>query len=370
MRKLFYLPFVFSLVAFLTACGPQENNDFTLNIKINNQPDTWLIAQTRQDGEWVKLDSVQTRDGQTTLTGTIESPKLYYLSIKDSREYIPVFVEAGNITVSAEADQLRHPVVEGSSSHEVYQELQNELKSFDQRASDLNSQYREAQANQDEVEKERIIATYDKMEEDKAEAMLAFAKSNNNSVVAPYLAMNYSYMFGLDELKSISDVLDESVASSTYTRSLNDRIAVLERVEVGQPFIDFALNNPEDEPVPLSSVAGDGYVLVDFWASWCGPCRAENPNVVEAYRKFNDKGFEVFGVSFDRDYDKWVEAIEKDSLHWTHVSDLNFWQSEAGKLYGVQSIPHSILLDPDGIIIAKNLRGEALHEKLAELLNE
>ena len=120
--------------------------------------------------------------------------------------------------------------------------------------------------------------------------------------------------------------------------------------------------------LPLSSVVNGDYVLVDFWASWCGPCRAENPNVVEAYNKYHDKGFNVFGVSFDKDHDKWVEAIAKDNLTWPHVSDLKYWSCEAGKLYGVQSIPHNLLLDKDGIIIAKNLRGEDLQNKLAELL--
>ncbi len=128
------------------------------------------------------------------------------------------------------------------------------------------------------------------------------------------------------------------------------------------------MNNPDGTTVPLSSITNGNYVLVDFGASWCGPCRAENPNVVVAYNKFHDKGFDILGVSFDKNYDDWVAAIDEDSLTWTHVSDLKYWNCAAGELYAIKSIPQNILIGPEGIIIEKNLRGEDLQNKLAELL--
>lgn len=137
-------------------------------------------------------------------------------------------------------------------------------------------------------------------------------------------------------------------------------------VQVGQAAPDISLPTPAGEAISLSSLRGK-YVLVDFWASWCRPCRAENPNVVRVYNKYKDKGFEILGVSLDRSKDAWVKAIEKDGLTWPHISDLKFWQSAAAKTYGVSAIPYTVLVGPDGKVIAQNLRGASLERKLEEL---
>ena len=150
---------------------------------------------------------------------------------------------------------------------------------------------------------------------------------------------------------------------------LDEYIAILQRVDVGQPYLDFTQETPEGDLLSLSELVGKSkLLLVDFWASWCGPCRAENPNVVEVYNKYHEKGFDVLGVSLDMQKDSWIKAIQDDGLIWHNISDLKYWNNEAAKSYGISSIPSNLLLDENGIIIAKNLRGEDLRNKVEDIL--
>lgn len=169
-----------------------------------------------------------------------------------------------------------------------------------------------------------------------------------------------------DTYITVAEKLRKEWSNYSYAKSFIASVDKMKALAIGQPAPEIALPNPEGQVIKLSSLKGK-YVLVDFWAKWCGPCRQENPNVVRAYTKYKDKGFTVFGVSLDRNKEDWVKAIKDDGLTWTHVSDLKFWQSEAAKTYNISAIPFSLLLDKNGVIIAKNLRGAALDAKLEEI---
>ena len=197
--------------------------------------------------------------------------------------------------------------------------------------------------------------------------LVSFVKKNKNTVVSPYLITRNSWQFDLPELENILSVFDTAMSSSTYYQAIEKRIEVLRSVAIGQFAPDFTLNDSTGNPISLSSLKGK-ILLVDFWAAWCGPCRAENPNVVKAWQKYKDKGFDVLGVSFDTNREKWLKAVKDDKLTWTQVSDLKGWGNEAGKLYGINLIPANVLLDKDQKIIASGLRGEELFKKLEELL--
>ena len=196
-----------------------------------------------------------------------------------------------------------------------------------------------------------------------------FIIGNPGSFVAPVILQQIQYGMEADEIQGYLSKFSPEVMKSSSAKALAERVTVLQSVAVGKTAPDFTQNDSIGSPVKLSDVySKHQYTLIDFWASWCGPCRAENPNVVAVWKEFNGKGFHVMGVSYDQDKAKWLKAVASDHLTWTQVSDLKYWNNATAKIYGINSIPANLLVDKTGQIIAKNLRGEKLREKIGELL--
>jgi peroxiredoxin len=190
-----------------------------------------------------------------------------------------------------------------------------------------------------------------------------FIREHPSSLVSAYVFYRFfSYRLTSGEIRANIALLDTSLLQTQYVKTLQELAVTLETVEIGKPAPDFTLTATDGSEVKLSDKLGKGYVLLDFWAAWCGPCRHENPNVVRVFNKYKDSGFDVFGVSLDRDREAWIKAIAKDSLAWTNVSDLRYWESAPAKIYGVRAIPSNFLIDKSGVIVAKNLRGKELDE--------
>lgn len=350
------------IMFFLASCsGP--SNEYVINGTAQGASPGWVVLSKVVDNKLVAIDSVETTDGRFSFSGTIDMPEAYFLEFKVDQVFQRFFVEPGKIDVSGNVQSL---VFEGSELQDIYVSFNEGVKQLDDQRDALYKEFQSAMENGDNARVEQIKEEAGAIDDNQQNFIMDFVKSQNTNVVGPYVTVNNIYQFELDDLVAIRAGFSEAIAGSKYVKMIDDKIAKLNSVAIGQPAPMFSQNDSTGSPVSLDTFKGK-YLLVDFWASWCSPCRKENPNVVLAYQKYNDKGFDILGVSLDKDHQRWIDAIAADNLTWTHVSDLQGWQNEASNLYGVSSIPANFLLDPDGIIIGKNLREEALQEKLAEI---
>ena len=360
--------YIFLLMIIIWGCSDHISpNDFSLTLNITGELGQKIYLSKRDAGKWVNIDSSSVVTGEIILNGKIKEPEMFYL--RSGRDLTNIFMEASKITFTARADSINKGITNGSETQEELDSFNKSISSITNQLDTLFTQYRAAAENNDQVALEELNNLIDVKDGERLARTIDYAYANNKSVVSAYLIMTNNYYLKLAELDSITSNFDNSIKQTKYVELLLDRINNLYKVSIGSSFTDFTLNDTTGNPIALSSLIGENYLLIDFWASWCGPCRRENPNIVAVYNDYNSKGFDIIGVSLDTDKNNWIKAIEKDSLTWSHVSDLQGWNNAAGKLYAVNAIPHSVILDKNGTIVAKNLRGDELRDKIAELLD-
>lgn len=321
-----------------------------------------------------KIDTALVVNGAFQFSGTITDPKQVRLAFerkeKASRnnDVAMFYLEKGVITING-VDSAKTAVV-ASPVNNDYTKLKNMLKPVTVQQEALMKEYQAATDEQkkDEAFMAKIEARDEALGKQEKVILKSFLEQNKASFVNFFvLSQIGGYTPDVAEVEPLFQSLAPSLKNSAEGKAFAEKVVSLKAVSIGSTAPDFTQNDVKGNPVKLSSLRGK-YVLVDFWASWCGPCRHENPVVVEAYNQFKDKNFTILGVSLDNAKANWEKAIAADKLDWTQVSDLKGWQNEVAALYGVQSIPQNFLLDPQGKIIAKNLRGEELKSKLGELI--
>lgn len=283
---------------------------------------------------------------------------------------IMFYLENGNFNISGKKPSLTGAVISGGKDANYFNAYHN--KKTITGITELSQEIRVAFTNKDTAQYALKQQQYKEMDA----ALLTleknwYVKNASSPVIAYPLFLFLRFKLKNTEIDSLLQLAGAAAKNNQVVRMLEEKINTDNRIRIGKPAPDFSQKDTAREMVSLKDFRGK-YVLIDFWASWCKPCRQENPQIVAAYHRYKDKGFTVLGVSFDRPdgYEKWLKAIHEDQLTWTHVSDLKDWKNEVGKIYGIHSLPSNVLVDPKGMIIGMNLRGEELHRKLKEILGE
>ncbi|MGZ3854174.1 MAG: redoxin domain-containing protein [Flavisolibacter sp.] len=374
MNKLFLL---LLLPVISIAQSPKE---FELKGKLNlSKPVDWVYLRYMSGDDNV-TDSLQPKNGEFKFKGIITEPVVATLITKfkqqgedkPAREFIQLFLEPAKVEFNAK-DSLKNNTVKGSAGYADFAALTKQQEAYSSQFDALYDAYDSLQKAGDKEgmkkTEDAIIALNNQMNES---VYASFVKKHPNSSVALFAVKQYAgWDIDASKVEPLFNSLPASVKSLPSARALKDRIDIARKTGIGNYAMDFTQSDTLGKPVSLSSFKGK-YVLVDFWASWCGPCRRENPNVVKVFNKYKDKNFTILSVSLDRPdaKDKWLAAIHKDGLTWTHVSDLKYWDNAVAKEYGIRAIPQNLLLDPQGKIIAKNLRGEDLDAKLTDVFDK
>ncbi|QGK73689.1 TlpA disulfide reductase family protein [Flavobacterium sp. SLB02] len=363
-----------ALMTTFASCSKKEG--FTINGTIAGlDKGTVYLENTDEKGNKQIVDSAQIKEGAFTFEGKVNEPLLYTIKLKGQDYGAFLLLDNEDIKIEAKKDSIFKAKITGATQNDIYQSYyKNEFKKIQAIAGPIYKLSDSLQQNG----KVKLTPEQQTMMDKKWKDLQTFADDltdkyitkNKDKVGAALVISDRIVSYGTPEqVKKYYGVLSPEIQKSVYGKQLKAAIDLDDKTAPGVVALDFSQTDVNGKIVKLSDYKGK-YVLVDFWASWCGPCRKENPNVVLAYKTYHDKGFDVLGVSLDDKKKLWEKAIEKDGLTWTHVSDLKGWKNDVAVLYGVKLVPTNYLIGPDGKIIAKNLREAELQSKLKEIFSK
>ena len=382
MNKIVITAFIIALFSACTDSKLKNNSGFEINGNLtNSKSEVIYLEKLSQKGPEVVDSATINEKGGFLINNYSPTVGFYRLRLSKSNFAMLVLDSAQKVTVTGDARDLGNTYnVEGSPDTKLYLEYSKLSIVQKIRTDSLESIFNNALIVQkldslsaDSLSKE-LQKPYEKMIASYSDVIAKKIKENPSSLASIMAIQQIKPEIYLDVYKALDKGLSEKYPNNADIKSFHGMVQQTEMmvsrtlaIKVGVEAPELILPMPNDKDLPLSSLRGK-VVLIDFWASWCGPCLKELPNVKRCYEKYKNKGFEILGVSLDKNRDEWIEAISKEGLTWPQVSDLKYWQSEACKIYAVQSIPYTVLIDKNGIIIATDLRGAELDKKLAEVL--
>ena len=366
MKKTLLFLIIISIFSFTVQA---QDSAFTIKGKLEKIKNGTIYLSIYEDAKTLK-DSTTIKNGNFEFSGYVPAPFFATLTMPEKpNDYFTFYIEPADIVISGRADSLKLLSIKGSPVNDDDKMLKKRLQTISKWES-ANSRIYEAAYKE---KNKRVMDSLDEVDNkillEKRKVVADFVKDNPASMRAAMAIMeNFRYYAEASDVEPLYNYLDEKIKNSPKGKEIKEMIRVYANVAIGKPAPDIIQFTPDSNQLSLSSLKGK-YVLVDFWASWCGPCRRENPNIVAAYNQFKDKEFTIFGVSYDSKKDRWLKAIKDDHLDWYQVSDLQGWKNATSDQFGIKAIPSNLLLDKDGIIIGKNLFGEKLTDTLAELIN-
>lgn len=349
----------FTLNGNLRGEVPDGTQVFLKKIGDNNQP--------------IEVDTAITANGDFTFTGKSDIPELHYLFVEQLPGYTAIILENGEIQFNAQRDSMGFADISGTFQNDTFADYMEQSRKISMQAQSIQKDMQAASG-------EAALALQDEMKELQEEYKtfeLDYVKTHPKALISALVLDRAvaTKAVGLDEVEEIYNTLSEEIKNSKPGKQIIEGIEKLKASEaagknssIGAVAPDFSGPSPDGTELALKDVMGK-VTLIDFWAGWCRPCRAENPNIVAVYNKYHDKGLNVLGVSLDRTEEAWKKAIAEDGLVWNHISNIAYFDDQIAKLYNVDAIPAAFLLDENGVIVAKNLRGAELEAKVAELLN-
>ena len=323
-----------------------------------------------------QTDSTVISNGKYEFRGAVPEPECARIVIKHPEDWeksvhIALAIENVDITITTDAEKWT--IVKGSAFNDAYQEyMETKRKPEQELYKTVDEFYAKQEAGTLTPEEEKQIhEVWDKQLQTVSELEYDFVKRNVNNPAFWNNVFNCAAYATLEQKKALLSAANEKTLQQPVIKKIADLVATLQRTGIGVPYTDLRMSDPDGNEIALSDFVGKGkYILLDFWASWCRPCREEMPNVVKAYNTYKDKGFDIVGISLDESHDNWVKALDELHMPWHQMSDLKHWDTSGVNDYGIMAIPYTVLIDPEGIIIARELRGEALHQKLAEIFKE
>ncbi len=360
-------------VAFLLACsGTPEGYILTGELRGDVENGTKIFLKTTDSlrRSMLELDTAVVENGQFRFSGTADTPQLHYIFIDGIRGNAPVIVENGEITFKAQKDSLPFVELKGTIQNDLFMNYLEESRTLSSMSRSMNDDFRKANAARDTAAVQALREEYLELQERGNSFEQDFVKENPNALISALVLekMLTAKTLSVEEVMGMYEALSEEIKLTRPGKRLSELLKTAKATSIGVMAPEFSGPTPEGSQLTLSEIKGK-VTLIDFWAAWCKPCRMENPNIVSVYNKYKDKGLHVVGVSLDRKKEEWLGAIESDGLEWNHISNLQYFQGPIAQLYNINAIPAAFLLDENGVIVAKDLRGAALEQKVAELLN-